>query len=62
MAKELYVDSTECTGCEYCVDGLLAVFRMNDDGISEVHDHEGAPEEDIQHIMDNCPAECIHWK
>ncbi len=62
MARELYVDAGECTGCEYCVDSLPGVFRMGDDGISAVMDAGGATESSIQEVIDNCPAECIHWQ
>jgi ferredoxin len=62
MARELYVDAGECTGCEYCVDSLPGVFRMSEDGVSVVHDPGGASESSIQEVIDNCPAGCIHWK
>lgn len=62
MAKEVYVDASECTGCELCVDTLPSVFEMNSDGISVVHDSKGATEKEIQEVIDNCPAQCIHWK
>ncbi len=62
MAKEVFVDADECTGCELCVDALPAVFKMNDDGVSVVYDSEGAKEAEIQDVIDNCPALCIHWK
>ncbi|MBN2159721.1 MAG: ferredoxin [Spirochaetes bacterium] len=62
MAREVYVDTAECTGCEYCVDSLPEVFRMTPEGTSEVHDPEGAGSGKIQQVIDNCPAECIHWR
>lgn len=62
MAKEVFVDQDECTGCELCVDTLPDVFRMNDEGLSEVHNSAGAGEDAIQEIIEDCPAECIHWK
>lgn len=62
MAKEPYVDDTECTGCELCVDTLPDVFEMTDDDVSHVHNPNGADEEKIQEVMDDCPAECIHWR
>lgn len=62
MAKEVYVDQDECTGCELCVDSLAEVFEMTPDGISRVHNLNGANEDAIQEIIDSCPAECIHWK
>jgi ferredoxin len=37
-------------------------FAMNDDGVSEVTNPQGDPEEDIQRAIDDCPVECIAWK
>ncbi|MGV7929226.1 MAG: ferredoxin [Spirochaetota bacterium] len=62
MAREVYVDESECTGCELCVDTLPEVFEMSPDGVSIVHNSTGAPEDKIQEVIDSCPAECIHWK
>ncbi len=62
MAKEVYVDADECTGCELCVDTLPEVFEMNADGVSVVHNSKGANEDKIQEVIDSCPAECIHWR
>lgn len=62
MDRVVYVDTVECTGCEYCADTLPEVFQMNDVGSSNVFDPNGAEEDLIQEIIDNCPAECIHWK
>ena len=61
MAKEVYVDESECTGCELCVDVLPEVFEMKDD-VSRVHNPNGADEDKIQEVIDDCPAECIKWK
>ncbi len=60
--KTVYVDQDECTGCQACVEDLDSVFRMNDDDVAEVHNAKGASEDEIQEIIDSCPAECIHWK
>jgi ferredoxin len=62
MAGEVHVDADECTGCELCVDTLPSVFRMNERGVSFVHNGSGAGEEEIRNMIDNCPALCIHWK
>lgn len=62
MAREVYVEKEECTGCELCTDALPEVFKMNSEGLSEVHDSAGAEESVIQDVIDSCPAECIHWK
>lgn len=62
MAKIPYVDQEECTGCGLCEDTCPGVFRLNEDGVAEVYNPEGASEEEIQEAIDNCPVECIHWK
>ncbi len=62
MARVVVVDETECTGCELCVDMLPAVFKMNNKGVSEVIDSVDSGENELQNVIDNCPAECIHWK
>jgi ferredoxin len=61
MARNLYVDENECTGCEFCVDSLPEVFEMKSN-VSHVHNPAGAEEDKIQEVIDNCPVECIHWK
>lgn len=62
MAKKAYVDQDVCISCNLCVDMVPEVFRMNDDGLAEVYDNEGAPEDKIQGAMDSCPVACIHWE
>ena len=61
MSRELYVDASECTGCEYCVAELSTAFKMVN-GISIPTDINGISEQKIQLVIDNCPAECICWK
>ncbi|MFC2172144.1 ferredoxin [Acidobacteriota bacterium] len=61
MAKKPVINADECTGDEICVEMCPEVFKMNDDGIAEVHDPAGAPEDKIQEAMDECPSECITW-
>ena len=62
-AKIPYVDQDECVACESCVELLPGVFRIDESGEkAEVHTPDGATEEEIMEAMDNCPAECIHWK
>lgn len=62
MSKIPCVVQEERTGCGLCEDTCPEVFRLNEDGISEVHDPEGAPEEEIQEVIEICPVECINWK
>ena len=61
MAQKPYVDQDSCIGCGLCASIVPAVFRMNADNLSEVHDPAGAPEEKIQEAIDSCPVACIHW-
>jgi ferredoxin len=62
MAKKPYVDQDVCISCNLCVDTVPEVFRMNEDGLAEVYDPSGAPEDNIQEAIDACPVACIHWE
>ncbi|HOW84076.1 MAG TPA: ferredoxin [Spirochaetota bacterium] len=62
MAREIFIDTAECTGCELCADRLPEVFEITREGFSRVHNDSGADTRRIQDVIDNCPAECIHWK
>ncbi|HEY6838211.1 MAG TPA: ferredoxin [Geobacteraceae bacterium] len=62
MEKKPYVDQAVCISCELCVNTVPEVFRMSSDGVAEVYDPAGAPEERIQEAVDNCPVACIHWE
>lgn len=63
MNKSAWVDKDECTGCGLCVENLPDVFRMDDDGLAECYNSQGASEEEIQsEAIDVCPVECIHWE
>jgi len=62
MARIPFIDQDECIGCGNCEESCPDVFRMNDDGIAEVHDSHGATIELIQDAIDACPVECISWE
>lgn len=62
MAKKPVVNVDECTGCEVCVQTCPDVFQMNDDGVAEVTNPTGAPEDEIQEAIDACPVQCIVWE
>jgi ferredoxin len=62
MAKIVFVDQEECTGCGLCEEICPEVFQMNEDDVSEVYDEDGAAEDKIQEAIDDCPVECIHWE
>ena len=62
MVREAYVDQEVCIGCALCTSAVPEVFRLNDAGVSEVHDPAGATEIRIQEAIDSCPVNCIHWR
>ena len=39
-----------------------SVFRLNTSGYIEVADLEDYPEEDVDSVIKNCPAECVSWE
>jgi len=61
MAAEVYVDQQICIGCGLCVSIVPEAFRLNDAGVSEVH-NQAASEAKIQEAIDSCPVNCIHWR
>lgn len=62
MARTPVVDQDVCISCNLCADTVPEVFRMNDDGLAEVYDPTGAPEDKIQEAIDSCPVSCIDWE
>lgn len=62
MAKKVFVDKDECISCGLCVELAPEVFKLDDEGVAEVFDPEGASEEKIQEAVDACPVSCIHWE
>lgn len=71
MSKIVFVNKDECTSCALCTDGLPEYFRMDSDDLAETHNNgenineSQVPDNDVdkvQELIDDCPAECIHWK
>ena len=62
MVKIPIVDQDGCVGCGNCEEICSEVFQLNDDGVAEVNDPEGATEYKIRDAIDSCPVECIHWE
>ena len=70
MARIPAIDPDCCIGCEVCSQVCPGVFRMDVDEHDDGHDHgkaivhnpNGAPEEQIEKAMDNCPSVCIYWE
>ena len=50
-----------CIGCGACEGACPEVFKINDDGLSEVvsKDINGVDEEKIQEAIDGCPVAAI---
>jgi ferredoxin len=64
MATKVPVIDTEaCIACGNCEAVCPEVFRLNESlGHSEVINPRGAPEDQIQPAIDQCPAQCISWQ
>ena len=64
MAKQVPVIDTEaCIACGNCEAVCPGVFRLNESlGHSEVINPTGAPEDQIQLAIDQCPVQCITWE
>ena len=62
MAKVVYVEQDECTGCGLCESSLPDVFKVNDNNVAEVVSPDGASESEIEEIIDSCPVSAIKWK
>ncbi len=64
MAKRIpKINEDECIACGNCEQVCPGVFRLNEVlGHSEVINPHGAPEDEIQQALDQCPAQCISWE
>jgi ferredoxin len=57
------IDIEACIACGNCEAVCPGVFRLNESlGHSEVINPTGAPEDQIQLAIDQCPAQCISWQ
>lgn len=71
MSKIVFVEKDDCTSCSLCSDTAPGYFRLDDDDLAESHNEgenvqsaqiDGDAESQVQEVIDDCPAECIHWK
>ena len=63
MTRIPFLDRSECTDCEACIDLCPGVFRKNrDTGCIDVADLPDYPEDAIQEAMAFCPGHCIAWE
>lgn len=54
------IDRDGCIGCGVCVDVCPDVFRLADDGLSEVIAQPDGFEDAVEEAADSCPVEVIH--
>lgn len=57
---KVIVDRDGCIGCGACAEICPDVFRIADDGLSEVISSPDGLEEQVEAAEDSCPVEVIH--
>ena len=61
MTMKASIDRDGCIGCQLCAETCPEVFRMDDEGLAEVHTDPvpADAEESAQDAADNCPVGVI---
>ena len=60
--KAVWVDESNCIGCQYCVHVANNTFVVDEDlGRARVIRQNGDTLETVQEAMDTCPVDCMHW-
>lgn len=54
------IDRDGCIGCGLCTEVCPEVFRIAEDGLSEVIAAPDGFEDKVQEAADSCPVEVIH--
>lgn len=54
------IDRDDCIGCGVCAQICPDVFRIADDGLSELIASADGFEEQVREAADSCPVEVIH--
>lgn len=62
MAKQPKIDKEKCIGCGTCAALVPTVFKLGEDGKSQVINPQGASEEEINKAISGCPAGAISWQ
>ena len=56
------VDLSLCTLCELCTDVSPSVFKINASGYIEIADLNEYPQDEVDSVIKNCPADCVSWE
>jgi ferredoxin len=59
--RKPWVDPSLCQSAEICVSVAPGMFRLSEEGLSEVYNAEGADEATVQQAIDSCPYQAIKW-
>ena len=60
--KAIWVDESNCIGCQYCVHVANNTFVVDEElGRARVIRQNGDTLETVQEAMDTCPVDCMHW-
>ena len=63
VSKTPFIERSECTDCESCINLYPQIFRRNrETGCIEVVDLPEYPEEAVQEVIAMCPGDCISWQ
>lgn len=57
---KLELDRDGCIGCGVCADVCPDVFRLADDGLSEIVASPDGNEDAVKEAAESCPVEVIH--
>ena len=56
MPKKIVIDQELCVGCGACASLCPEVFRMTDDGKSEIIDENSCEKCDCEMVVNSCPV------
>ncbi len=60
--KAVWVDESNCIGCQYCVHVASNTFIVDEDlGRARVIRQNGDNIETVKEAMETCPVDCMHW-